>query len=80
MVRRIAPPPPEDTPDDDETEVEGSPQAPDARSGGPDLAALPIAGISQRKMAMLLGALVAAWIIVLFACIGHIEGIVREMQ
>jgi hypothetical protein len=64
MVRRIASPPPEDTSDD---EVEGSPQGPGAGSGGPDLAALPIAGISQRRMATLLGALVAAWIIVLFA-------------
>ena len=64
MVRRIAPPPPEDAPDD---EIEGSPSAPVAGSGGPDLAALPLAGISQRKMAMLVGALVAAWIIVLFA-------------
>lgn len=64
MVRRIAPPPPEEAPDD---EIEGSLDKPAARSGGPDLAALPIAGISQRKMATLLGALVAVWIIVLFA-------------
>ena len=35
--------------------------------GGPDLAALPIAGITQRRMAILLGALVAAWIVLLFA-------------
>ena len=48
-------------------EVGGSPRGGAARSGGPDLAALPIAGISQRRMATLLGALVAAWIIVLFA-------------
>ena len=47
--------------------VEGSPPVPGARSSGPDLAALPIAGISHRRMATLLGALVAAWIIVLFA-------------
>lgn len=64
MVRRIAPPPPEDAPDD---EIEGSLNEPVAGSGGPDLAALPIAGISQRRMATLLGALVAVWIIVLFA-------------
>jgi hypothetical protein len=64
MVRRMPPPPPEDDPDD---EIEGSPNDPVAGSGGPDLAALPIAGISQRRMATLLGALVAAWIIVLFA-------------
>lgn len=35
--------------------------------GGPDLAALPIAGITQRRMAIMLGALVAAWIVLLFA-------------
>lgn len=40
------------------------------RIGGPsepDLTALPIAGISQRRMATLLGALVAGWIIIVFA-------------
>jgi hypothetical protein len=67
MVRRMPPQPPEDAPDEVAMEVEGSPQAPGAGSGGPNLAALPIAGISQRRMAMLLGALVAVWIIVLFA-------------
>ncbi len=67
MVRRIAPPPPEDTPDAGVSEVDGSAQGPGAASGGPDLAALPIAGLSQRKIATILGALVAAWIIVLFA-------------
>jgi hypothetical protein len=35
--------------------------------GGPDLAALPIAGITQRRLAILLGALVIAWIVLLFA-------------
>jgi len=35
--------------------------------GGPDLGALPIAGITQRRLAVLLGALVAAWIVLLFA-------------
>ena len=35
--------------------------------GGPDLAVLPIAGITQRRVAILLGALVTAWIILLFA-------------
>jgi hypothetical protein len=33
----------------------------------PDLASLPIAGITRRRMAMILGALLAAWIIVVFA-------------
>jgi hypothetical protein len=35
--------------------------------GGPDLSALPIAGITQRRVAIMLGALVAAWIVLLFA-------------
>ena len=64
MVRRMSLPPPEDTLDEDGEETPG--QAP-ARSAEPDLAALPIAGLSQRKVATILGALVAAWIIILFA-------------
>ena len=35
--------------------------------GGPDLSALPIAGITQRRLAIGLGALVAAWMLLLFA-------------
>jgi len=35
--------------------------------GGPDLSALPIAGITQRRVAIVLGALIAAWIVLLFA-------------
>lgn len=69
MLRRIAPPPPEDA--SDETGEERAPErAPGFQPfgpGGPDLAALPIAGITQRRMAILLGALVAAWIVLLFA-------------
>jgi hypothetical protein len=70
MLRRTPPtPPPEDA--SDETAEDGAPE--DARGfqpfgpGGPDLAALPIAGITQRRMAILLGALIAAWIVLLFA-------------
>ena len=36
-------------------------------SGEPDLAALPIVGITRRRAAILLGALLAGWIIILFA-------------
>jgi hypothetical protein len=64
MLRQTALPPPDDDPDD---EIEDSLDEPVPNSGGPDLADLPLAGISQRKMATLVGALVAAWIIVLFA-------------
>ena len=69
MLRRIAPTPPEDPAE----ETGDDPQSEGARSfqpfgpGGPDLAALPIAGITQRRMAILLGALIAAWIVLLFA-------------
>lgn len=67
MVRRIAPPPLDETPDDGAFELDTATQAPGVVSGGPDLAALGIAGLSQRRVAAILGALVAAWIIVLFA-------------
>ena len=57
-------PPPEDPlPEDGEV----VPDQPSAGTAEPDLAALPIAGLSQRKVATVLGALVAAWIIILFA-------------
>jgi hypothetical protein len=69
MIRRPATTPPHDAPDE-----AGDDRPPDGPSGfqpfgpgGPDLAALPIAGITQRRMAILLGALVAAWIVLLFA-------------
>lgn len=69
MIGRAAPPPPEDTSD----EI-GESEQPDAPAsfqpfgpGGPNLSALPIAGITQRRVAILLGALVAAWIVLLFA-------------
>jgi hypothetical protein len=69
MFRRTEPPPPED---DTEATGENGP-AEGAKGfqpfgpGGPDLAALPIAGITQRRMAVLVGALLAAWIVLLFA-------------
>lgn len=68
MFRRYAPTPPEDA--TDEIEDEAAPQPSGFQPfgpGGPDLSALPIAGITQRRMAILLGALVAAWIVLLFA-------------
>ncbi|MEA2608424.1 MAG: hypothetical protein QOJ75_667 [Chloroflexota bacterium] len=67
MVRRIAPPLLDETPDEGEAGIDGPVPAPDAVIGGPDLAVLGIAGLNQRKVAAILGALVAAWIIVLFA-------------
>jgi cell division protein FtsB len=69
MFRRPAESPPDDAPPtglDDELDLsadgDGGP-----RSTVPDLAALPIAGITRRRMAGLLGVLLAAWIVVVFA-------------
>jgi hypothetical protein len=69
MLRRTTPEPPEDTfdeADQDEPSEEARGFQPFG-PGGPDLAALPIAGITQRRVAVLLGALIAAWIVILFA-------------
>jgi len=35
--------------------------------GGPDLAAFPVLGITRRRMAFVLGGMLAAWIIIVFA-------------
>ena len=69
MFRRHAPPPPDDATDeiDDEAASQPSTGARPFGPGGPDLSALPIAGITQRRLAIMLGALVAAWIVLLFA-------------
>lgn len=64
MSRRPASDPVDDAPEDD-------PGAPGGRDGGtaiaPDLAALPIVGITRRRMAILMSALLAAWIVIAFA-------------
>jgi len=64
MVRRTLPPDAEDQLDEDGERAPG-PDSPVPAE--PGLSALPIAGLSQRRIATMLGALVAAWIIVLFA-------------
>ncbi len=64
MVRRISLAPPEDPLDE---EGESAPDRPLPGANEPDLAALPIAGLSQRRVASILGVLVAAWIIIVFA-------------
>jgi cell division protein FtsB len=64
MSRRSAP-----TPVDDALEDEiGAPGDRDGRAAvAPDLAALPIVGITRRRMAILMSALLAAWIVLAFA-------------
>lgn len=70
MLRRPPPEPLDDAPD------RPADEAPPPRAtepfqpfgpGGPDLSALPIAGFTQRRLALLIGALVAAWLVLLFA-------------
>lgn len=68
MIRRAAPPPPEDASDETgESEPAASANFQPFGPGGPDLSGLPIAGITQRRVAIGLGALMAAWIVLLFA-------------
>jgi len=69
MVRRHAP-----TPPDDERDPAVAPEAPSDRRTTdegvrdlPDLSSLPIAGLTRRRLAGLLGALLAVWIVVVFA-------------
>ena len=65
MVRRHDPTPTEDAPD--EMDMTPSAGALAVAPGEPDLAALSIAGITRRRMAVGLGILLAAWIVIVFA-------------
>ncbi len=53
MLRRTSPPPTDD--------------APDVRTGEPDLAALPIIGMTRRRLATIVGVVLAAWVVIVFA-------------
>ncbi len=64
MLRRLFPTPTDDAPDDTATT---SLDASAGRVGEPSLAALPVAGLTRRRMAILLGVLLAAWIVFVFA-------------
>ena len=66
MARRTAPTPNDDAPDD-VPETEPSDDARRPGTGGPDLAALPVVGITRRRMATIIGALLACWIVIVFA-------------
>jgi len=65
MLRRMLHPPTDDAPDDPDR-----PPAADDRGmqvSEPDLAALPVVGITRRRIAIGLGVLLAVWIVVVFA-------------
>jgi hypothetical protein len=63
MLRRFFPTPTDVAPD----ESDPTPSSGPAPAGEPGLAALPIAGITRRRAAILLGVLLVGWIVVLFA-------------
>lgn len=65
MVRRTPPTLTDDAPD--ETEPTLSSGVFGIHLPEPDLAALPIAGITRRRMTILLGVLLAGWIVIVFA-------------
>ena len=65
MLRR-SPHPPTDEPPDDARPTAAS-DDPVTRLTEPDLSALPIAGFTRRRLAMVLGALLVAYVVVIFA-------------
>ena len=65
MLRR-SPRPPTDEPPDDEPPPAAS-DDPATRPTEPDLRALPIAGFTRRRIATVMGAVLAAWVVVIFA-------------
>ena len=65
MPRRAASPPPDEPEAFDETAFDEVGAGP--RAATPDLSSLPIAGLGRRQLGMLLGAVLAIWIIGLFA-------------
>jgi len=64
MLRRFFPTPTEDAPSETDPT---SPAGGRGAAGEPDLATLPIVGITRRRMGILLGVLLVAWIVILFA-------------
>jgi hypothetical protein len=64
MVRRT-PTTPTDAPDERHPTPSAGPSA--VRAAEPDLATLPIIGITRRRAATLLGVLLAGWVVIVFA-------------
>ncbi len=65
MVRRPSPTPTDDAPDETGSTPPADGHA--RASGEPDLATLPIVGLTRRRMATLLGVALIAWVVILFA-------------
>lgn len=58
---------PESSPDTEPAAPSGAPAPVRGGAAGVSLAELPVAGLTRRRVALLLGAVVAAWVILLFA-------------
>ena len=73
MPRRIEPRPPDAAPARSARSVRADESDPidgaldEAPAGRPDLSAIPVAGITPRRLASVLAALVAIWIVIVFA-------------
>ncbi len=72
MVRRNDSTPTDDAPDTSRPgEPSGTPAAPPADApdavAGPNLAGFPVVGLTRRRMAVILGSILAVWIVIVFA-------------
>jgi len=67
MLRRTSQPPPDDAPDAHDDPTPAPADVLGVRPSEPGLAALPIVGITRRRVAAALGVLLAAWIVIVFA-------------
>lgn len=65
MLRRIFPTPTDDAPHEADTTTSASEGG--VRAAEPGFGALPVVGLTRRRMAILLGVLLAAWIVIVFA-------------
>lgn len=65
MLRRTTRPPTDDAPD--ETPPPAFPDGHAVATGEPDLAALPVVGLTRRRLATILGVLLSVWILLVFA-------------
>jgi hypothetical protein len=67
MSRRPGPPPFDDARDEPDIDVPGAQDGEPQQVAIIDLASLPIAGLTRRRMAIIAAAMLAAWIVIAFA-------------
>jgi hypothetical protein len=67
MSRRPGPPPFDDARFEPDVDAPGAPDGQPPQAAVVDLASLPIAGLTRRRMAIIAAAMLAAWIVIAFA-------------